>query len=59
MPNEIDYMHQTVMLAKAAGKAGNLPIGVVIVLDGKIIAEGQNGYMFRFPTRGGMQRSMQ
>jgi tRNA(adenine34) deaminase len=33
-------------MAKAAGEAGNLPIGAVIVLDGKVIAEGQNRLWF-------------
>jgi tRNA(adenine34) deaminase len=42
MLTDIDYMLHTVKLAKAAGESGNLPIGAVIVLDGKIIAEGQN-----------------
>ena len=36
------FMFYTVKLAKAAGKAGNLPIGAVIALNGEIIAEGQN-----------------
>ncbi len=35
-------MLYTVKLAKAAKTAGNLPIGALITLDGKIIAEGQN-----------------
>ena len=42
MPTDHDYMLHTVTLAQAAGEAGNLPIGAVIVLDDKIIAEGQN-----------------
>jgi len=42
MLTDIDYMLHTVKLAKAAVDSGNLPIGAVIVLDGKIIAEGQN-----------------
>jgi tRNA(adenine34) deaminase len=42
MPTDNDYMQHTVTLAKAAKEAGNLPIGAVIVLDGEIIAEGQN-----------------
>jgi tRNA(adenine34) deaminase len=42
MPTQYDYMLHTVKLAKAAGKAGNLLIGALIVLDGEIIAEGQN-----------------
>ncbi|MBT3336448.1 MAG: nucleoside deaminase [Anaerolineae bacterium] len=42
MPTDHDYMLHTVKLAKAAGEAGNLPIGALIALDGKIIAEGQN-----------------
>ncbi len=42
MPTDHDYMLRTVKLAKAAGEAGNLPIGALIVLDGEIISEGQN-----------------
>lgn len=37
-----DFMIHTVMLAEAAGEAGNLPIGAVITLDGVVVAEGQN-----------------
>jgi len=46
MPTENDYMLHTVTLANAAREAGNLPIGAVLVLDGKIIAEGQNRLYF-------------
>lgn len=42
MPTDRDYLLHAVQLAKAAGEAGNLPIGAVIVLDDEIIAEGQN-----------------
>ena len=42
MPIDHNHMRNTINLAKAAGKAGNLPIGAVIVLNGKVIAEGQN-----------------
>ena len=42
MPTDHDYMLRTVELAKSAGEAGNLPIGALIVLDGQVIAEGQN-----------------
>jgi tRNA(adenine34) deaminase len=42
MPTDHDFMLHTVQLAKSAKKAGNLPIGAVIVLDDKIIGEGQN-----------------
>jgi len=42
MPTDHDYMLHTVKLARAAGEAGNLPIGAVIILDDKVIAEGQN-----------------
>ena len=41
-PTDHNYLLYTVKLAKAAKEAGNLPIGAVIVLDGEIIAEGQN-----------------
>ncbi len=42
MPTDHDYLLHTVKLAYTAKDSGNLPIGAVIVLDGKIIAEGQN-----------------
>ncbi len=46
MPTDHDHMRRAIKLAKAAKKAGNLPIGTVIVLDGKVIAEGQNRLWF-------------
>ena len=46
MLTDHDHMLHTVRMAKAAGEAGNLPIGAVIVLDGKVIAEGQNRLWF-------------
>ena len=36
------YLRQAIDLAEKAQKAGNLPIGALIVLDEKIIARGQN-----------------
>jgi tRNA(adenine34) deaminase len=42
MPTDHDHMRHAIKLAKAAKEAGNLPIGATIVLDGKVIAEGQN-----------------
>lgn len=36
------YFRRAVALAEAAERAGNLPIGAVIVLDEEIVAEGSN-----------------
>jgi tRNA(adenine34) deaminase len=33
--------------AEAAGKAGQLPIGAVVVLDGEIVSRGRNRYLER------------
>lgn len=35
------FMHQALAEAKAAGQAGELPIGAVLVLDGEIISRGR------------------
>ncbi len=35
-------MYKALELAAAAGKAGEIPVGAVIVKDGEIIAEGKN-----------------
>ncbi len=37
-----DYMYKALELAEKAGKAGDVPVGAVIVKDGKIIASGYN-----------------
>jgi tRNA(adenine34) deaminase len=39
---EIQFMHRAIELALLAEEKGNLPIGAVIVLDDKVIAEGKN-----------------
>ena len=36
------FMKRAITLAKSAGEKGEVPVGAVIVKDGKIIAEGQN-----------------
>lgn len=41
VPNEA-YMSQALALAKAAGEAGDIPVGCVIVKDGTVIGRGQN-----------------
>lgn len=44
MKNQDDhFMEVAIKEAEAAEQAGNLPIGAVIVLDGKIISRGRNG----------------
>lgn len=35
-------MHRALMLARKAGQQGEVPVGAVIVKDGKVIAEGYN-----------------
>ena len=36
------YMQQAIALAKEAGEAGEVPVGAVIVKNGKIVATGRN-----------------
>lgn len=38
----MDFMKQALILAKRAAAHGDVPIGAVIVCDGKIIARGEN-----------------
>ncbi len=47
MPEQIDisergFLREAIALALAAERAGNLPIGAVITLDGDVIARGSN-----------------
>ncbi|MBQ7706929.1 MAG: tRNA adenosine(34) deaminase TadA [Lachnospiraceae bacterium] len=42
MEEDVKYMKQAVKLAKKAEAGGDVPIGCVIVYDGKIIARGYN-----------------
>jgi tRNA(adenine34) deaminase len=42
MDKDVEYMHHAVRLAREAQRAGNLPIGAVISLNGKVVAEGRN-----------------
>lgn len=37
-----EFMERALALGKAAGESGDVPVGAVIVKDGKIIAEGKN-----------------
>ena len=37
-----EFMHEALKLAKAAAESGEVPVGAVIVKDGKIIAVGRN-----------------
>ena len=39
---DIDFMQAALHEARLAGEAGEVPIGVIIVRDGEIIARGQN-----------------
>ena len=41
-PTDIDFMRRALVLAEAAGQAGEVPVGAVLVRDECIIAEGAN-----------------
>jgi tRNA(adenine34) deaminase len=43
MDHDLAYLRKAIHLAREAQRAGNLPIGAVITLDGEIVAQGQNG----------------
>jgi len=45
MKNDIYFLDKAVELALRAEDFGNMPIGALIVLDGKIIAEGPNALL--------------
>ncbi|HQO22931.1 MAG TPA: deaminase, partial [Spirochaetota bacterium] len=42
MSNDIFFMKLALELAEEAGSKGEIPIGAIIVLDGKIIGKGKN-----------------
>ena len=42
MENDLYYMKQAISRAKAAAKVGEVPIGAVLVKDGKVISSGRN-----------------
>ena len=42
LPTDIDYMRRALILAEAAGKAGEVPVGAVLVSGEHIVAEGAN-----------------
>jgi len=39
---DLSFLREAINLAKEAERRGNLPIGAVLVLDGKIVAKGMN-----------------
>jgi len=41
-PTDIDYMRRALVLAEAAGEAGEVPVGAVLVSGEHIVAEGAN-----------------
>jgi len=41
-PTDVDYMRRALILAEAAGEAGEVPVGAVLVSGDRIIAEGAN-----------------
>ena len=40
--NDVDWMQEALTLARAAAAAGEVPVGAVIVKDGKVIGRGYN-----------------
>jgi tRNA(adenine34) deaminase len=42
LPTDIDYMRRAIDLARAAGAAGEVPVGAVVVSGGRIVGEGAN-----------------
>jgi tRNA(adenine34) deaminase len=42
MDRDMKYLHRAIQLAREAQQAGNLPVGAVVSLDGKVVAEGKN-----------------
>jgi tRNA(adenine34) deaminase len=46
LESDIRFFQRAIQLALEAEKEGNLPIGAVIGLDGRIIAEGKNAIWF-------------
>lgn len=44
-PHDLEHLQRAVALALEAEKIGNLPIGAVITLDGKVIAEASNAML--------------
>jgi tRNA(adenine34) deaminase len=41
-PTDRDFMARAIELAEAAGRAGEVPVGAVLVRDGRIVASGAN-----------------
>jgi tRNA(adenine34) deaminase len=42
MDQDLGYLRQAIRLAREAQRAGNLPVGAVISLNGEVAAEGKN-----------------
>lgn len=42
MDRDLEHLHHAVRLAREAQRAGNLPIGAVISLNGRTVAQGRN-----------------
>jgi tRNA(adenine34) deaminase len=42
LPTDIDYMRRAIDLARAAGAAGEVPVGAVVVSGGRVVGEGAN-----------------
>lgn len=40
--NDEYFMNQAIALAKEAAEEGEVPVGAVVVLDGKIVGAGRN-----------------
>jgi tRNA(adenine34) deaminase len=40
--SQLSFLHEAIKLAMKAERRGNLPIGTILVLDGKVVAKGMN-----------------
>ena len=40
--DKFDYMKYALSLAKKSAKEGEVPVGAIVVCDGKIVGEGRN-----------------
>jgi len=40
--NDVEYMRQAIVEAQAAGALGEVPVGAVVVVDGRIVGRGGN-----------------
>jgi tRNA(Arg) A34 adenosine deaminase TadA len=46
LPEDIDYLCRAIALGAEAEAEGNLPIGAIVVMEGRVIAEARNKVLF-------------